>query len=199
MSIEAKLDNLFVRWKAVQLQEAEALGLDHPDWFFPDGLVGDEAAWLNAPVKVLYILKEGNLSEPPKDFGFWFKRIAADDTSHIIKKRIQLMQREITGSDDLSVTAYMNLNKSGGKSVTDFNWLQAYATHPAIAPLIKEQIDILSPVVIVCCGCYGLVSGIMGEGAPYRLVDMWHPSDHFKSDEVYMAKFKKEWERKSNG
>jgi len=195
VSIEARLENLFARWKAVQLQEAKALGLEHPDWFFPDGLVGDESAWLNAPVKVLYILKEGNLTEPPKDFGFWFKRIAADDTGHIIKKRIQLMQREIAGNDDLSAIAYMNLNKSGGKSVTDFNWLQAYAAHPAIASLIREQIDILAPVVIVCCGCYGLVAGILGEDAPYRLVDMWHPSDHFKSDEAYKAKFKKEWER----
>ena len=192
MSIQEKLDKLFERWKAVQQEQGEALGLAHPDWFFPDGLVGDEATWLNAPTRVLYLLKEGNLTEPPKDFDFWFKRIVADGTAHVIKKRIQLMQREIAGSDDLSVTAYMNLSKCGGKSVTDFNWLQSYANHPAIAPLIKEQIEILAPHVIICCGCYGLVSGILGGDAPYRLIDMWHPSDYFKSDEVYMAHFKKQ-------
>ena len=193
MSIETKLDDLFARWKAVQLQEAEALGLTRPVCFFPDGLVGDEAAWLKAPIKVLYILKEGNLSKEPKDFDFWFKRIAADNTRHIIKKRIQLMQQEIAGSDDLSVTAYMNLNKCGGKSVADFNQLQRYAKHPAIAPLVKEQIKILAPDVIICCGCYGLVTGILGEDVPCRLVDMWHPSYYRVSDEMYIKKFKEQW------
>ena len=175
------------------MQEAEALGLKHPDWFFPDGLVGDEAAWLTAPVKVLYILKEGNLRKPPKDFGFWFKRIAADDTKHIIKKRIRLMQQVITSSDNLSVTAYMNLNKNGGRSKTDNRLLKAYATHSAIAPLIKEQIEILAPHVIVCCGCYVMVWHILGEMVPYRVVGTWHPSC-WGSHEKYREKFLEKWE-----
>ena len=195
MSIEARLNDLFARWKVVQLEHEKALNMIDPKYFFLDGLVGDEAAWGSAPVRVLYVLKESNISEPPKDFDFWFKRIALDDTiddrTYAIKKFIRLMQTELAGNGDLSAVAYMNLNKSGGGSKTIFRRLRTYATHPAVAPMIREQIEILAPCVIVCCGCYGLVSGILGKDSPYHLVNMWHPSAR-KSDETYMTRFKKQ-------
>jgi len=200
MSIEEKLGDLFDRWKAEQLRGKVDLGLDISWRFTPDGIVGEEEAYLNAPVKVLYILKEGNLTEradmPAEQagrFDFWFKRIVATGEPHKIKRRIEDMQKIITGSDDLTVTAHMNLNKAGGLASTDMKKLRAYATAPGIAPLIREEIKLLAPDVIVCGGCYGIVAEILGADAPYRMVDMWHPS-HRVTDAAYREKFKNEWE-----
>jgi hypothetical protein len=187
MEIQEQLEQLFARWATTQKQEG--LG----DWFFPDGLVGEEAAYAAAPIKVLYILKESNVGEEPKDFGFWFKRVVANGEEHPIRRRLALLQEVIADSSNLGVAAYMNLNKSGGAAVADDKQLAAYVQR--FAPLIREEIEILAPDVIVCGGCYGLVRDALGDSFTGRLVDMWHPSYWQKSDEDYIAKFREEWER----
>lgn len=193
MNIKTRLDNLFNKWEEAHRKNAKVLNLQHPERFLPDGIVGDETTYLKASPKVLYILKESNSGDSVNN-DFWFKKEVLENGTHIITKRIQLMQKMITGSTDLTTIAYMNLNKSGGNSASDMAHLKAYSLNNNISPLIKEQVLILDPDIIICAGCYRIVSGILGVEINAKIIDMWHPSYSRVPDEKYLSHFKKKLE-----
>ena len=167
MSIQTQINKLFDQWKKVHEEKPglfKVLNLKL-ERFLPDGIAGDENAYINAIPKVLYILKESNAKNSEK-VDFWFKeQVDKNGThqTHQITKRIRFMQKMITGSDDLSVIAYMNLNKCGDGSKTEMKKLAAYSLDDKISLLIKEQIHILNPDIIICGGCFNIVNTILGK------------------------------------
>lgn len=50
----------------------------------------------------------------------------------------------------LKKVALINLKKSWGTEKTDAGKLYNYATNPAISPILKRQLEIISPDVVVC-------------------------------------------------
>lgn len=187
MSIQARLDQLFEQWKEVHKQKADMLNLQYPERFLPDGIAGDEAAYEKSSPKVLYILKESNVGDRCDDLSFWFKAQATGGGTHRITKRIRLMQKVITGSDDLTAVAYMNLNKSGGTSATNGAKLEAYVLNENISSFIKEEIRILNPDIIVCGGCFDTVTKLLKSDTPVKIINIWHPSYYFVSNKKYQV------------
>ena len=184
MGIQEELDVLFEKWK-------KALDLQMTERFIPDGIAGDEDAYKKD--RVLYILKESHLKgEPPEDnckHGyFWFKDQVKSPKPHRITKRIKAMQEAIPKKGGLTSVAYMNINKRGGGAETDPKALKAHAQ--SVASFIKEEIRILAPELIICCGCYGIISDAAILGEDPRLVDMWHPSYYAVNCDKYIQKYK---------
>lgn len=100
-----------------------------------------------------------------------FQRIIA--IQNIIKARLDgNIKNEYTYSDFNEIKkqiAFMNINKRGGSSSTDFKELNKYAEK--YKEFIKREIEIINPDYIICCGSY------------WQIID--HVYDYFKS--------KKEW------
>lgn len=100
-----------------------------------------------------------------------FQRIIA--IQNIIKARLDgNIKNEYTYSDFNEIKkqiAFMNINKRGGSSSTDFKELNKYAEK--YNEFIKREIEIINPDYIICCGSY------------WQIID--HVYDYFKS--------KKEW------
>ena len=103
-----------------------------------------------------------------------FQRIIA--IQNIIKARLDgNIKNEYTYSDFNEIKkqiAFMNINKRGGSSSTDFKQLNKYAEK--YKEFIKREIEIINPDYIICCGSY------------WQIID--HVYDYFKS--------KKEWENR---
>ena len=110
-------------------------------------------------------------------------------------KRIGFMQEVLVGSNDLSAIAYMNLNKCGGSTV-DFHKLKKYVEIPDIREHIREEIALLAPDIVVCCGhrIDELVKGLLSDmpGMPEKIVPMLHPSC-WVSHHRYIDEFRKRW------
>jgi len=181
------LEDLFIVWQAEQAKEKEYKN-DKVDIrsFSRDGFV-DEKMWASSFLngkRVLYIAREANATGQRlvDDGRFYlkdeessrkkkiFQRIIA--IQNIIKARLDgNIKNEYTYSD-FNEIAFMNINKRGGSSSTDFKQLNKYAEK--YKEFIKREIEIINPDYIICCGSY------------WQIID--HVYDYFKS--------KKEWENR---
>ena len=241
-SITNQLKELFESWKQEHKNDneykCETTGIAK-DSFTPDGMVNEET-WNQLHTenkkKVLYLLREANgntstLQEDGKsvDNGkFWFKQcIDENNVGNIIFKRIAGIQRIIQndiksdGIEILKQVAYMNINKRGGGSTVDWKILNEYAHK--YKKQIMQEICILKPDIIVCCGTYWtFVDNICGlykanEKAMWEphdkrdfvledkieiengdkceclIFNMYHPSARMKT-ENYIERFKQLWE-----
>ena len=185
------LEDLFIVWQAEQAKEKE-YKIDKVDIrsFSRDGFV-DEKMWVSSFLnekRVLYIAREANATGQRlvDDGSFYlkdeessrkkriFQRIIA--IQNIIKARLDgNIKNEYTYSDFNEIKkqiAFMNINKRGGSSSTDFKQLNKYAEK--YKEFIKREIEIINPDYIICCGSY------------WQIID--HVYDYFKS--------KKEWENR---
>lgn len=212
--ITDQLKKLFDDWIKEQEKEKgyecklEKTGIAK-DSFTPDGIV-DEEIWnqLNREnkKKVLYLLREANgntstLNENGKsvdDGRFWFQQCVEDgNIGNIIFKRIVEMQKIIqddksdkSDKEILKQVAYMNINKRGGGSTVDWKILNDYAKE--YRKNIMEEICIIKPDIIVCCGTYwpfvdNICHFYKDEGGK-----KWNPGD--KEDFVLKAKINDEYE-----
>ena len=185
------LEDLFDIWTTEQAKEKEYKN-DKVDIksFSRDGFV-DVKIW-TSPIldgkRVLYIAREANaIGQRFVDDGRFylkdeessrkkriFQRIIA--MQNIIKARLDgNIKNEYTYSDFNEIKkqiAFMNINKRGGSSSTDFKELNKYAEK--YNEFIKREIEIINPDYIICCGSY------------WQIID--HVYDYFKS--------KKEWENR---
>lgn len=184
MSATERLTELFDKWKEIQKNEPEydynRTGIAK-DSFTKDGIV-DENVWNGLPEgkKVLYILREANgnateMEEEGKrvdDGKFWFQECVTGKETKVtdnIFQRIKEMQRIIrkpalkAKSDKkiLREVAYMNLNKRGGGASVDWKIFNDYIEK--YKEYIKEEIAIINPDIIVCCGTYwSLIDNVCG-------------------------------------
>lgn len=170
-----KLNKFFGEWQNRQENENP----DKYDWektgiavssFTKDGIV-NENTWNEleeqGKKRVLYLLREanGNTSELGQegievDGGeFWFKKCVGENyIGNRIFKRIVVMQRIIQEQENLSEeealrqVAYMNINKRGGGAKVDWKILNLYAS--TYAEEIKNEICLIKPTIVVCCGTY---------------------------------------------
>lgn len=218
----ASIEELFKLWKDFQSKDEEY----DKDYFISvnsfteDGIVNREKWSKNEKgKKVLFILREANGSRSVDekhivDGGkFYFKDTVNSENipKTSLFKRIQIMQKVITGSEDLSCVAYMNINKRGGDTVVDWKRLNAYATK--YREFIKAEIKLINPDIIVCCGTYWqIVDQIfqkfdkatwsadndyvykdfpIDDSNSKVLINMWHPSARSISDDTYRKRFEK--------
>lgn len=166
------LQQLFEKWKEHQIREVidndpksntlatkEKTEYPYKNLFCPDG-VTSEAGVSNPQTdetKVLFILKEANLSEEIKKNTvspspkFWFNCDKEEST------RKKYMESFAACLDKLGVDrnvnfGYMNLNKRGGFGRTDNrrlnNYIRKYVNE------IRRQVFIMNPEYVLCCGCY---------------------------------------------
>jgi len=200
MCTQKKLDELFISWRnAQEVVNHDRNVLNNPAYVFtPDGLIGDEATYeMSSPKKVLYVLQESHLNHaglrPNTKFESWAKKL---DMSNQIMQRLQGMQEIIMKSDNVSLksAAYMNINKNGNRmdNGSSVYWPQFNKYAKLFSQFVKEEIRILSPEYIVCCGTYDTVINIIGdEGNNIIIVDMIHPSGVSGKNKIcYLQKFR---------
>lgn len=155
-SITTREDGLFAQWKLDYNKSYKG--------FITDG-VFNETAYLESPVKILFILKEA-VDEKP---ACWDLRRAVEDGSvgptwsnitrwtnaiHLSKtKERKLAWSDFSQADKiqrkeaLQKIVAVNLKKSPGRSVSDMKEISNEA-HPEIS----AQIALYNPDLVVCCG-----------------------------------------------
>lgn len=170
--------------------------------FTRDGIVNEDA-WIKGE-KILFILKEANISEQLKDASegnviadngkFWFRETIKSNNYNWKKKifrRLRKIGESWTGNKDFSLesVAYMNINKRGGLSQAKEDVIDGY--FEKYQSLILEEIKIINPSKIaICCGDQGYV------GKLDELIKKWdksieikhynHPSKRWGTDEEYL-------------
>lgn len=193
----SNLEELFVLWRAAHLCEQRSEG--YPDTypisrdgkkvsdedmekfkgsFCPDGVTRMESPAgqpCTQNVQVLFILKESNLSGygaivPETGGHFWFNECINDSTRKAYANRFQAVF-EILGRNHTEPFGYMNLNKRGGFENCRDKQLKQYVQK--YRAFILREIELLSPEIIVCCGCFNVVAGILGL-QPWNKADPQH-------------------------
>lgn len=183
-NLESQLKDLFDAWRDVHVRKGWG------ERFFEDGLPGYEEAYVKANPRVLYICKESH-DDGEQHVEFWFRdEVRSGPKTCQFTRRIRLLQGLITGGDDnLEGIAFMNLDKRGGGAATYFPRLRKYTRDPEIRPLLRREIEILAPEIIVTGSCAGLVREILkGSDFTGELVDAFHPK-YRRSDEKFVARF----------
>ena len=172
------LDELFKAWKTAHCDEPDkscaetfprkyenneiiSPPKEFKNSFCLDGYLSDEKSFN----KILFILKESNTEGNPqtKDF-FWFKQcldkeLNGETLSDTYWKRyrdnmIWYLDNGVGNDVDYSKCAYMNLNKRGGYGKCDNVQLSNYVKE--YRSFIEDQIRIINPTHIFCCGVDGI-------------------------------------------
>ena len=190
IATDPALRTILIKEKSVQLSLDQ---LPQLDGFTPDGAIGRNGK----PISVLYMLKESNSSHDASstkpDF-FWFRYEAENDGTHKITHRIRMIQKIITGNPSLETATFINLNKCGNGPKSSMAKLRNYTSLPTIRKLIAEEIQLLDPAIIICCGANTaqIVSNIIDSTASDRIIPMAHPSCRY-SNEKYEREFAVKW------
>lgn len=183
--------------------------------FIPDGII-DEASYMQSPKKILFIakeaacLKEENTIE--KNFeiaqndGFWCRRVVLGEEKRgthfssglallanaILNENFETPEKDISA---LRYVAFMNINKRGGFTKCHQRILREYVQK--YRDLIEEEIKIISPDIIVCCGV-GIRDDLLkkyvhipDENVP--VLEVYHPSYWFVKDTDKLKKLEDEF------
>lgn len=218
---DAELAVLFDRWKGLHESEKNtAADNKSPENkiskknFIPDGII-DEACYEQSKKKILFIAKEAACLSMDKtaeenfllaqNDGFWCRKVAfgEEKVSPFSIKLALLANALMTGNfedpntdiDILKYVAFMNLNKRGGFTKCHRGILRDYVQK--YRDLIEEEIKIISPDIIVCCGV-GIRDDLLkkyvhipDENVP--VLEVYHPS-YAVSYEKFLNKLKTEFE-----
>lgn len=205
MNKTEKLNDLFAKWKKEQELEVDSkinykestipfLMVDKNSFTY-DGFVFDEK-----DNTVLYILAESNLSGNNKENDtFWFKSVYKIENNNLkITRRIEEMQKylcqKISGLTRMDIS-YMNINKRGGFSECNKQILYNYYENYKDNYILKE-IGIINPKVIVfCAGVNEIFEDLKKNVNCKYIINMYHPSYQFMSDDKYIEKFKLEFDK----
>jgi hypothetical protein len=172
MSIKAKLDKLFEEW---QDQAPELFQHD----FYADGILAEnEAEWNSAEIKVLFVLKEVHNAENQscvcsflesddiqkgyeqsslmwRKLMYWACCLVNDSAASSPNYRLEDMRDKTLYSQTLRKIAIMNLKKCEGGSTANGEKSRRNLTFDKHAELfshlIKKEIDILNPDIIIAC------------------------------------------------
>lgn len=215
-SITHNLDSLFDKWQA-DFPQNEA----HHN-FIKDGVV-DEKEWGRQELKVLFVLKEANdarnsiswdLREKCREKGVeipgktwipvssWCNGIFNGFSPWKENQKVDFSIPE-ERKKWLCKVAVMNIKKSGGPGNSDFSQLES-AVKESIG-LIKKEIQIIGPDIIVACGTYYFLSEIIYENDPdsekgslingvdytinhrenWLIVDFYHPAARVRANFLY--------------
>jgi hypothetical protein len=170
MGINTKLDDLFKDWKKKYRNQSGV--------FVKDGIV-NETLWDRARSKILFFLKEPNLDpkwlkqEPQErieDFrllcdrypwrvpGQWAYGLLHEGTTPAFCEAGE------NYGDSCRSVAFMNAKKMGGG--VSANMRLIYEQANSDAELLREELDIINPGIVLCCGkrkMFALASEIFPE------------------------------------
>ena len=147
MNKTESLDRLFEKWRMKYANEE----------FAEDGIV-NEHLWKTAKTKILFLLKETN--DYSKDFrvlvnnkpwsviGYWAYGLQNITSSTIAP--FSEARKDSNWKCSCRSSALMNIKKSPGVSAADMDVIQKAAESDH--EFILEEIDIIQPDIIVCCG-----------------------------------------------
>lgn len=165
---------LFARWKKEGKRNK----------FIPDGII-DEQSYLNSQLKVLYILKEVNGGENWDLAKFLEEGGRAKTWNNVTRWQhgITNIEKEIRWGDIAAISketrrnqlkniAVINLKKEPGKAKAIAKHILTYAIEDI--KYLKEQIQIYSPDIIICCG----TGEIVKELELIEKFDKWDNSKH---------------------
>ncbi len=204
--IDPALKDLFKKWKHEQSCEPYMSALKtfpksgirtvvtyetFKESFCPDGFTSINGYYQaeTPKIEVLFVLKEAHLVEleskqlkPETDDIFWFNRPQLDRAKVLYRKRIKtildILKEEQMISPDCNADTpfgYMNINKRGGYARTNYSSLKSYAEY--YYNLINEQIDIMQPKLIICCGCYdAFMKAYSKQEKRLPVYKVYHPS-----------------------
>ncbi len=211
------LDKLFAEWKKKQAGEGDESFKSYEyrnvskESFDPDGIIDeDEYRLCESGKRILFIAKEGNIGGSSdhntickNNDQFWLRCVVnriADYKQNLFSRRIAMLYNAFSmnnyqhinkNHDRLRSAAFMNLNKRGGYTHCNDSVLEAYTER--YAEYIAEEIEIIKPNVIICCG--RIVKELLEKHVVHqlkyspRLVEVYHPS-HFRiSDAEYLRLF----------
>lgn len=150
MSKTSKLNNLFAEWKSRKLL------------FCEDGILSEDD-YDNANMKVLFALKDvnnphvNNVGENEKSIdnqNIDMRRVFRETSEREEKtwapvfKWLSMLLCNISSPE--KYFAFINIKKDEGQGSIALSTLQQYAKRDS--DLIKKQIEIISPDVVICCG-----------------------------------------------
>lgn len=229
--LKKKLDEHLDKWEKGQCNENKdnynqnSTGISKNS-FVIDGIV-DVDKWLSLEdgKKVLYLLREANGSKSTvcqdengekyrlvdrtedNDKIFWLRDNCIKSSKQLVKN-IRKIQNTLAENKDLTYAAVMNVNKRGGNSSVSWKNIIKYAK--SYRKEIIEEISIINPDIIVCCGTFWLlVDHVLqafdkskGEityskiwkdevNKKVKIVDLYHPSKPGMSEEKYLEHYKK--------
>lgn len=153
---QERIDTVFAKW-------INDYKRDGKNSFVRDGVPFPEDYYVNSP-RVLFVLKDPNdikatyessQLDAYRDFGE--KKI--DRWHNRMMPRIAKMYKVLGGKSDKEMSefeaikniAFMNLKKTGGSNCVSGNVIASYTS--IYRNRILEQIDIINPDYIICCGC----------------------------------------------
>ena len=192
------LQELFEAWKNKQKNEEP----DSPNAStFPEGIIeaqnfkesfcvdgftsakGRECPYIVHENRPLFILKEANVTDrneknviKENGHGFWFNDKPEERGKY---KKILICLDVLKVSKDQPF-GYMNLNKRGGFGRTYQSRLSNYVIK--YREFIRQQIAIMKPSVIICCGCYDVFMRDCYSKTTWRNLDKPHQTIQFESN-----------------
>lgn len=178
MILAERENGIFSEWKSNLPQEQR-------DNFIPDGVV-DERQWDKAKVKVLYLLKEvnGGTDWDEREYLAGYNTIPEFIKTHSpsIDALILWTYGLTSGNPDepwsqvLSTTAdksvqsallseigVVNLKKTSGFGVADLKTLDAFATEPYNQEMLRRQLALYHPDIVICGGTAYYLTTLYGE------------------------------------
>lgn len=207
---EVKIKALFYRWKEAQLTESDEhyaeyrFGNVGKASFLPDGII-DYEAYSKSNIKVLFIAKEANWGGNDtnteindKDDVFWLQTVVKGPTkpTNFSNGIAMLNNAFITNNynfvdenhKSLENIAFINLNKRGGYSSCSYNTLSGYTK--TYADYIAEEIDLINPDIIICCGdaVLYLVNTVVKIKTNPRIIGVFHPSYFYLAKEMHLKR-----------
>jgi hypothetical protein len=156
MSKTDQLNALFENWRKHYTQH----GIKTED-FNCDGIISEDY-YLNAPKKLLFVLREPNQTlsgdlrqdvERGPDFQLWYELSRwAYGIIHNFPD-FDIMEKDGPGKKEAFLgIAIINMKKIAGGGSTDFNELNVYAFLDK--EFIKKEIAIIDPEIIICCNTF---------------------------------------------
>ena len=195
---------LLKRWRSRDLHRGAV--------FISDGVI-DVDRWRAAPRKVHFLLKEAyGDSEVSEDwdlcevireewrgpkYSTWQRASRwAYFAQHGSATNFPSYDEASAGAREaLLASSFSNLKKSGGASASEAPDLSVYVEHDQ--SLIKEQVELIRPDIVICGYTWALVSHLWG-GPPecselvhredrMLFVDYWHPANRYPGKMNYYA------------
>ncbi len=172
------LQTLFDLWKnkpprIVDFQDKNTkkrFEINHKDTvFISDGVV-NPLVWGRQTPRILFVMKEAYSNKDDEDWSLANWVATGDCLKHKIWRRIALWTNGLLHTtsgiicpytkryseeefkDSLQRIAILNIKKSNGKSVSDYDELDAYASEDMYE--IRKEFELIDPDVVVCGGCF---------------------------------------------
>ncbi|HET9176864.1 MAG TPA: hypothetical protein VFQ24_00725 [Terriglobia bacterium] len=213
MNRTAELEKLFECWQKSNNELAQG--------FSPDGIV-DESMYDRAKLRILFVLKEPNgHSDDMRCHARHAERTLRESGRHryatwrnlarwshgllFDHPQFSEMEKGFRSSGGLLSIAIINLKKTRGESKTRPRELSAFVANPINKAMLRQEMEIIDPTVIICCGRQSvgeLVKEIVAPESKWSPLEngllcfewrrsaalsFWHPAARAKTASLYSS------------